>query len=63
KRIAHLKRSMVTLPLYGKEQEVRYRSKVLMAHFLGGRFVRAEVSPFSPFSPDFIGKSLARPPS
>ena len=40
KRIAHLKRSMVTLPLYGKEQEVRYRSKVLMAHFLGGRFVR-----------------------
>ncbi len=31
KRIAHLKRSMVTLPLYGKEQEVRYRSKVLMA--------------------------------
>ncbi len=40
KRIAHLKRSMVTLPLYGKEQEVRYRSKVLMAHFLGGRLVR-----------------------
>ncbi len=39
KRIAHLKRSMVTLPLYGKEQEVRYRSKVLMAHFLGGRLV------------------------
>ncbi len=31
---------MVTLPLYGKEQEVRYRSKVLMAHFLGGRLVR-----------------------
>ncbi|WP_419595363.1 transposase, partial [Thiolapillus sp.] len=29
KRIAHLKRSMVTLPLYGKEQEGRYRSKVL----------------------------------
>ncbi|WP_293650899.1 hypothetical protein, partial [Thiolapillus sp.] len=24
----------------GKEQEVRYRSKVLMAHFLGGRLVR-----------------------
>ncbi|WP_419631325.1 hypothetical protein, partial [Thiolapillus sp.] len=40
KRIAHLKHSMVTLPLYGKEQEVRYRSKVLMAHFLGGRLVR-----------------------
>ena len=40
KRIAHLKRSMVTLPLYGKEQEVRYRSKVLMTHFLGGRLVR-----------------------
>ncbi len=27
KRIAHLKRSMVTLPLYGKEQEVRYRPR------------------------------------
>ncbi|WP_419650023.1 hypothetical protein, partial [Thiolapillus sp.] len=26
--------------LAAKEQEVRYRSKVLMAHFLGGRLVR-----------------------
>ena len=40
KRIAHLKRTVVTLPLYGKEQEVRYRSKVLMARFLKGRLVR-----------------------
>jgi len=41
KRIAHLRRTVVTLPLYGKEQEVRYRSKVLKARFLGGRLVRA----------------------
>ena len=40
KRIAHLKRTVVTLPLYEKEQEVRYRSKVLMARFLKGRLVR-----------------------
>lgn len=40
KRIAHLKRTVVTLPLYGKEQTVRYCSKVLMAYFLQGRKVR-----------------------
>nr|WP_198244920.1 transposase [methane-oxidizing endosymbiont of Gigantopelta aegis] len=39
-RIAHLKRTVVTLPLYGKEQTVRYRSKVLLARFLNGRKVR-----------------------
>ncbi|WP_425356687.1 IS701 family transposase [methane-oxidizing endosymbiont of Gigantopelta aegis] len=39
-RIAHLKRTVVTLPLYGKEQTVRYRSKVLLARFLNGHKVR-----------------------
>ena len=41
KRIAHLKRTEVTLPLYGKEQVVRYRSRQAKARFLGGRLVRA----------------------
>ena len=41
KRIAHLTRTVATLKLYGKEQVVRYRSKVVKARFLGGRLVRA----------------------
>ena len=41
KRIAHLSRTEVTLPLYGKEQVVRYRSKVVKARFLDGQRVRA----------------------
>lgn len=41
KRIAHLKRTVVTLRLYGKEQVLRYRSKLLKARFLDGRLVRA----------------------
>ncbi|MCX2783198.1 transposase [Microbulbifer thermotolerans] len=41
KRIAHLKRTEVTLWLHGREQKVRYRSKVLMARFLSDRQVRA----------------------
>ena len=40
KRIAHLKRTEAILKLYGKAQEVRYRSKVLKARFLDGRLVR-----------------------
>ena len=40
KRIAHLKRSVTTLTLYGKEQRVRYRSKQVMARFLEGQRVR-----------------------
>lgn len=40
KRIAHLKRTEVTLKLYGKTQVVRYRSKVVKARFLDGRLVR-----------------------
>ena len=41
KRIAHLKRTVVTLPLYGKDQVVRFRSKLVKARFLNGRLVRA----------------------
>jgi len=41
KRIAHIKRTVVTLRLYGKEQVVRYRSKLAKARFLDGRLVRA----------------------
>jgi hypothetical protein len=40
KRIAHLKRTEVTLPLYGKDQAVRYRSKLVKARFLDGMLVR-----------------------
>ncbi len=41
KRIAHLKRTEATLKLYGKDQVVRLRSKVLKVRFLDGRLVRA----------------------
>ena len=41
KRLAHLKRTVATLPLYGKQQEVRYRSKIVKARFLEGQLVRA----------------------
>jgi len=41
KRIAHLKRTVVTLSLYGKQQVVRYRSKRVKARFLDGRLVQA----------------------
>ena len=40
KRIAHLKRTVATLKLYGKSQVVRYRSKLLKARFLDGQLVR-----------------------
>jgi len=40
KRIAHLKRTEVTLPLYGKDQTLRYRSKLAKARFLNGMLVR-----------------------
>lgn len=40
KQIAHLKRTEVTLSLYGKQQLLRYRSKILKARFLDGKLVR-----------------------
>ncbi len=40
KRIAHLKKTEVTLSLYGKEQTLRYRSKIVKARFLDGQLVR-----------------------
>jgi hypothetical protein len=40
KRIAHLKKTEVTLSLYGKQQTLRYRSKILKARFLDGQLVR-----------------------
>jgi len=41
KRIAHFKRQEVTLQLYGRSQDVRYRSKIAKARFLNGRLVVA----------------------
>jgi len=41
KRIAHLARTVVKLPLYGKQQVVRYRSRLVKARFLDGLLVRA----------------------
>ena len=35
-----MKRAVTTLKIYGKEQVVRYRSKLLKARFLDGRLVR-----------------------
>jgi len=40
KRIAHLKKTEDTLSLYGKEQTLRYRSKIVKARFLDGQLVR-----------------------
>ena len=40
KRIAHLKRTETTLRVHGREQEVRYRSKVLLARFSERLLVR-----------------------
>ncbi|EOC5264585.1 MULTISPECIES: transposase [Enterobacteriaceae] len=39
-RIARFKRTVTTLNLYGREQAVRYRSKLAKARFLDGRMVR-----------------------
>ena len=41
KRTAHLKRTVTTLKLYGKEQVVRYRSRLVKVRFLDGQLVRA----------------------
>ena len=41
KRIAHLKKTEAKLVVYGKEQPVRYRSKIVKARFLDGQRVRA----------------------
>ena len=40
-RIAHLKRHRVTLNIYGKQQVVRYRQRIVMARFLQGYKVHA----------------------
>lgn len=40
KRVAHLKKTVATLSLYGKEQTVRYRSKIVKVRFLDGQLVR-----------------------
>ncbi len=41
KRISHLKKTETTLPLYGKEQDLRYRSKIVKVRFLNGQLMRA----------------------
>jgi hypothetical protein len=41
KRIAHFKKTEATLQLYGRSQDVRYRSKLAKARFLCGRLVVA----------------------
>lgn len=41
KRIAHLTKTTDELMLYGKKQNVRYRSRLLKARFLNGLLVRA----------------------
>lgn len=40
KRVSHLKKHTTTLPIYGKEQVLQYRTKVLLARFLKGAKVR-----------------------
>ena len=58
KRIAHLKRTEVTLALYGKQQVVRYRSKKVKVRFLGGRLVRAVWVEFKSDKGDWTKASL-----
>jgi len=41
KRVAHLKKTEVTLNLQGKKQKLRYRSKIVKARFINGCLVRA----------------------
>lgn len=41
KRIAHFKKTEVTLKLYGKDQTLRYRTRIAKARFLDGAQVRA----------------------
>lgn len=45
-RIAHLKRTVVSLTIHGKPQQVRYRSRIVKARFLEGRLVRVVWSEF-----------------
>ena len=40
-RVRRLRANVTTLKLYGKEQVVRYKTKLVLAKFLGGRKVRA----------------------
>ena len=40
KRSAHFKRSITKLKLYGKQQQVRYRTRLVKARFLQGQLVR-----------------------
>ena len=58
KRIAHLKKTEVTLPLYGKDQVVRYRSKKVKVRFLDGRLVRAVWVEFKAENGDWKKASL-----
>lgn len=58
RRIAHLKRTVVTLPLYGKDQVVRFRSKLVKARFLDGRLVRAVWCEFNNEQGDYKPTSL-----
>ena len=41
KRLAHFKKTEATLKLYGKEQKVRYRTRLCKARFLKGMLIRA----------------------
>lgn len=58
KRIAHLKRTEVTLPLYGKDQLVRYRSRRVKARFLDGKEVLALWCEFKSDKGEFKKASL-----
>ena len=40
-RLVHFKKKIVSLILYGKEQQVRYRTRLVKARFLNGQLVRA----------------------
>ena len=58
KRQAHFKRTVLTLKLYGKDQQVRIRTRVCQARFLKGRLVRAVWCEFKSDSGDWKSPCL-----
>jgi hypothetical protein len=58
KRIAHLKKTQVTLKLYGKDQVLRYRSKIVKARFLDGLLVKVVWCEFKSDSGNWKSTSL-----
>lgn len=58
KRVSHLKKTTTTLKLYGKDQVLRYRSKIVKARFLNGLLVRVAWCEFQSDQGDWKSTAL-----